>query len=98
MEKKYLVLYGKDENPIAAFENVTSFSEDDAKRVLTFTSDEGTFTFERWVDGYYRSNKKVKSLMEITIFTSYRYIGRRTLLKLADKYKINIAGDRRRNK
>lgn len=98
MEKKYLLLYGKNENPIAAFENVTSFSEDDAKRVLTFTSDEGTFTFEKGADGYYRCNKKVKSLIEITIFASYRYIGRRTLLKLADKYKINITDDRRRNR
>lgn len=96
MEKKYLVLYGKNENPIAAFENVTSFVEDDAKRKITFTSDEGTFTFERYVDGYYRCNKKVKSLMEITIFASYKYIGRRTLLRIADKMGFKLENDRRR--
>lgn len=77
-EKKYLEVSYKG-MLVGAFENVTNFQETEDKSVISFNSDDGAFTYEKDVNDIYSCEENH------IIFTSYRLIGRRTALKVADK-------------
>lgn len=94
MEKKYLVIYNNEE-AIAAFEDVKTFDEkvtDEGTRQITFTSAEGDFNFIELDDKAFL----IDSCYLDTIFTNYRLVGRRTLLRIADKIGYKLQNDRRR--
>lgn len=72
MEKKYLIVKCGDRE-LGAFENVTRFEEDKEAGTLKFTSDEGSFEYERNEYGFYTCEDCFIK------FDSYQYCGRRTL-------------------
>lgn len=76
MEKKYLEV-SLNNRPYGAFEDVTSFRDDD--NTIDFTSSEGSFHYEKDPDGIYRSND-----CDIE-FDAYQYEGRRTVKRHFEK-------------